>query len=66
MFIEVTQFLGADEYRKCWWNMDTVEKFYESKRGTILHLKDGRKLVMSDKYEVVAAKVSKAQISLAK
>ena len=55
MFIEVTQFLGADEYRKCWWNMDTVEKFYESKRGTIFHLKDGRKLVMSDKYEVVAA-----------
>lgn len=65
MFIELTQDLG-EQKRNVMWNMDTVEKFYENKRGTIFHLKDGRKLVMSDKYEVVAAKVSKAQISLAK
>ena len=61
MFIEVTQDLG-DQKRLVMWNMDTVAKFYANNRGgTTLDMKDGKKLCVTDKYEIVAKKVQSAQ-----
>lgn len=61
MFIELTQDLG-DQKRLVMWNMDTVAKFYANNRGGVtLDMKDGRKLCVTDKYEIVSKKVQSAQ-----
>lgn len=63
MFIELTQDMG-DQKRLVMWNMDTVAKFYANNRGgTTLDMKDGKKLCVTDKYEIVAKKILLAQSS---
>lgn len=63
MFIELTQDLG-DQKRLIMLNMDTIAKFYANSRGgTTLDTKDGKKWLATDKYENVVKKVLLAQLS---